>query len=131
VKKVARYVADHYVQNVELLGYKVFLVGVDREACAFYKEALDAILPPEYAEVVYTGTNNDPAHLKKWHLDEKRERQIRNHGELRESLMRAHLGDYEKVEERLRKHVQLDRTRQEHPDRWSHHLNNSLPRAGL
>ena len=69
VQKVAQYVADHYRENVEPLGYKAFLVGVDREACALYKEALDAILPPEYSEVVFTGNNNDPAHLKKWHLD--------------------------------------------------------------
>ena len=64
-------------ENVEPLGYKAFLVAVDREACAFYKEALDAILPPEYSEIVFTGNNNDPPHLKKWHLDEKREKQIR------------------------------------------------------
>ena len=69
VKKVAQYVADHYRQNVEPLGYKAFLVGVDREACAFYKEALDEILPAEYSEIVYTGNNNDSAQLKKWHLD--------------------------------------------------------------
>jgi type I restriction enzyme R subunit len=77
VKKVAQYVADHYRENVEPLGYKAFLVGVDREACALYKEALDAILPPEYSEIVYTGTNNDPTHLKKWHLEPTREKQIR------------------------------------------------------
>jgi type I restriction enzyme R subunit len=77
IKKVAGHVAEHYRQNVEPLGYKAFLVGVDREACALYKEALDSILPPEYSEVVYTGNNNDPAHMKKWHLDEKKERQIR------------------------------------------------------
>jgi len=77
VKQVARLVADHYRENVEPLGYKAFLVAVDREACAFYKEALDAILPPEYSEIVFTGNNNDPAHLKKWHIDEKRERAIR------------------------------------------------------
>lgn len=77
VQKVARYVADHYRQNVEPLGYKAFLVAVDREACAFYKEALDVLLPPEYSEIVFTGNNNDPVHLKKWHLDERRERQIR------------------------------------------------------
>ena len=77
VEKVAGVVADHYRQNVEPLGYKAFLVAVDREACAFYKEALDKILPPEYSEIVFTGNNNDPAHLKKWHLDEKRERAIR------------------------------------------------------
>jgi len=77
VNKVARHVADHYRENVEPLGYKAFLVAVDREACAFYKEALDAILPLEYSEIVFTGNNNDPAHLKKWHLDPKREKQIR------------------------------------------------------
>jgi type I restriction enzyme R subunit len=77
VQQVARYVADHFRENVEPLGYKAFLVGVDREACAFYKEALDAILPPEYSEIVFTGNNNDAAHLKKWHLDPQREKQIR------------------------------------------------------
>jgi type I restriction enzyme R subunit len=76
-EKVARYVADHYRQNVEPLGYKAFLVAVDREACVFYKEALDKILPPEYSEIVFTGNNNDQPHLKKWHLDEKKEKQIR------------------------------------------------------
>jgi type I restriction enzyme R subunit len=77
VKKVARYVADHFRENVEPLGYKAFLVAVDREACTFYKDALDAILPPEYSEIVFTGNNNDQPHLKKWHLDPKREKQIR------------------------------------------------------
>ena len=77
VPKVARFVADHYQQNVEPLGYKAFLVAVDREACALYKEALDKILPPEYSEIVFTGNNNDPARLKKWHLDAKKEKQIR------------------------------------------------------
>lgn len=77
IDKVARYVADHYRENVEPLGYKAFLVGVDREACAFYKNALDKYLPPEYSEVVYTGSNNDSALLKRFHLDHKKERQIR------------------------------------------------------
>ncbi|MBH0177232.1 MAG: HsdR family type I site-specific deoxyribonuclease [Nitrospira sp.] len=77
VKQVAGYVAGHYRTNVEPLGYKAFLVAVDREACTFYKEELDKILPPEYSAIVYTGSNNDPAHMKKWHLDETREKQIR------------------------------------------------------
>ncbi len=77
VPEVARFVADHYRQNVEPLGYKAFLVGVDREACALYKHALDEFLPPEYSEVVYTGNNNDSALLKEFHLDPKREREIR------------------------------------------------------
>jgi type I restriction enzyme R subunit len=77
VDKIAKYVAEHYVQNVEPLGYKAFLVGVDRPACAKYKKALDKYLPPEYSEVVYTGNNNDNAELKAHHLDEKTEKQIR------------------------------------------------------
>ena len=77
IQKVAKFVAKHYRENVEPLGYKAFLVGVDREACAHYKKALDQFLPPEYSEVVYTGNNNDSALLKEFHLDPKKERQIR------------------------------------------------------
>jgi len=77
IQKVAKFVADHYRENVEPLGYKAFLVGVDREACALYKHALDKFLPPGYSEVVYTGNNNDSALLKEFHLDPKKERQIR------------------------------------------------------
>ena len=54
IEKVARFVADHFRQNVAPLGYKAFLVGVNREACAKYKRALDALLPPEWSAAVYT-----------------------------------------------------------------------------
>lgn len=77
IDKIARFTAAHFRENVEPLGYKAFLVGVDREACALYKKALDTYLPPEYSVVVYTGNNNDSALLKQNHLDEKKERQIR------------------------------------------------------
>jgi type I restriction enzyme R subunit len=77
IKKVAQYVAQHYRDNVEPLGYKAFLVAVDREACALYKKAIDEFLPPEYSEVVYTGSNNDKPLLKEFHIDEKKEKQIR------------------------------------------------------
>lgn len=77
IKKVAKYVAEHYRANVEPLGYKAFLVAVDREACALYKKALDEFLPPEYSEVVYTGNNNDKPLLKEFHIDEKKEKAIR------------------------------------------------------
>ena len=77
VDQIARFVAHHYRENVEPLGYKAFLVAVDRQACAKYKEALDRYLPSEYSEVVYTANYNDPAALKKYHMDEKREKQIR------------------------------------------------------
>ena len=77
IEKVAQFVAGHYLANVEPLGYKAFLVGVDREACARYKQALDQFLPSDYSRVVYTGNNNDSVLLKKFHLDQKQERQIR------------------------------------------------------
>jgi type I restriction enzyme R subunit len=77
VDMIAKYVAGHYKENVEPLGYKAFLVAVDRPACAKYKKALDRYLPSEYSEVVYTGNYNDPAELKEHHIDEKKEKQIR------------------------------------------------------
>ncbi len=83
VEKVAQFVAKHYRENVEPLGYKAFLVGVDREACAQYKKALDQFLPPDYSKVVYTGNHNDSALLKQFHLSMKDEKQIRkNFGKL-------------------------------------------------
>jgi type I restriction enzyme, R subunit len=54
VDEVARFVAQHYRENVRPLGYKAFLVGVDREACALYKEALDKYLPAEWSTPIYT-----------------------------------------------------------------------------
>ncbi|MEH1916882.1 type I restriction endonuclease subunit R [Nostoc sp.] len=77
VDEVAKSVAKHYTQNVEPLGYKAFLVAVDRPACAKYKQALDKYLPAEYSAVVYTGNNNDTQELKAHHIDDKTEKQIR------------------------------------------------------
>jgi len=77
VDMIAKFVAKHYKQNVEPLGYKAFLVAVDRPGCAKYKAALDKYLPPDYSAVVYTGNYNDSAELKKHHIDEKKEKQIR------------------------------------------------------
>ncbi|GER07160.1 type I deoxyribonuclease HsdR [Iodidimonas muriae] len=54
IEKVAAFVAEHFKENVLPLGYKAFLVGVNREACAKYKRALDKLLPPEWSEAVYT-----------------------------------------------------------------------------
>lgn len=54
IEKVAAFVANHFKEKVLPLGYKAFLVGVNREACAKYKRALDKLLPPEWTEAVYT-----------------------------------------------------------------------------
>lgn len=77
VNKIAKFVAEHYMQNVEPLGYKAFLVGVDREACALYKKAIDKYLPTEYSVVVYSEGENDSEKLKKHYLSEVQEKQVR------------------------------------------------------
>ena len=59
VDKVAAYVARHFQENVVPLGYKAFLVGVNREACAKYKQALDKLLPAEWTAPVYTENADD------------------------------------------------------------------------
>jgi len=59
VEKVAAYVANHFKESVLPLGYKAFLVAVDREACAKYKKALDALLPAEWTEAIYTENSAD------------------------------------------------------------------------
>lgn len=78
VEKVAKYVADHYRQFVEPMGYKAFLVAVDREACCFYKEALDRYLPPEYSEVVISEAGKkDSKYLKEFYLSDDKEKKVR------------------------------------------------------
>ncbi len=54
IEKVAAFVAEHFKESVLPLGYKAFLVAVNREACAKYKKALDKLLPSEWSEAVYT-----------------------------------------------------------------------------
>ena len=82
IEKVSRFVAGHFTENVEPLGYKAFLVGVDREACALYKEALDKLLPPEYSTPVYTAAQHDSEKyplIYKYQIkpeDEKKERKL-------------------------------------------------------
>ena len=77
VDKIAAAVAEHFQENVEPMGFKAFLVAVDREACAMYKEALDRHLPSEYSEVVYSPYHQDSEAMKvHWHTDDE-EKEIR------------------------------------------------------
>ena len=77
VDGIAEYVAKHFQDTVEPMGFKAFLVAVDREACALYKEALDKYLPPEYSEVVYSPYHQDPENLKAYHRSSDEEKDIR------------------------------------------------------
>ncbi|MDE2312862.1 MAG: type I restriction endonuclease subunit R, partial [Elusimicrobia bacterium] len=77
VRQVAEFTAKHFTENVEPLGYKAFLVGVDREACALYKKELDRLLPEDYSTVVYTSPHNDPPALAAYKLKEAEEKRVR------------------------------------------------------
>ena len=77
VDNVAASVAKHFQENVEPMGFKAFLVAVDREACALYKEALDKYLPSEYSEVVYSPYHQDPEAMKAHHRTDEEEKEIR------------------------------------------------------
>ena len=78
VEKVAAYVAKHFRENVEPMGYKAFLVGVDREACCLYKEALDQHLPTECSTVVISQAGKkDSEQLKRHYLSDDAEKAVR------------------------------------------------------
>ena len=60
------------------MGYKAFLVAVDREACVLYKRALDKYLPPEYSTVVISsGGKGDPDMLREVQLSDSEEKEVR------------------------------------------------------
>ena len=59
IEKVSAFIAEHFKENVLPLGYKAFVVAVNREACAKYKKALDKHLPPEWSVPVYTENSAD------------------------------------------------------------------------
>lgn len=79
IQKIAKQVAEDFRNNVEKMGYKAFLVAVDREACALYKEELDrqGILSPDESVVVYSRGFNDDEQRAKYHLSEEEEKRIR------------------------------------------------------
>ena len=77
VDNVAASIAEHFRKNVEPMGFKAFLIAVDREACALYKAALDKHLPSEYSEVVYSPYHQDPEAMKAHHRTGDEEKEIR------------------------------------------------------
>ena len=77
IDAIAKFVAQHFKENVEPMGFKAFMVGVDREACVLYKAALDKYLPAEYSSVVYSPAHNDGEDLKQHYLEENEEVTLR------------------------------------------------------
>lgn len=77
IQKVTFEIVTHYREKVEPLGYKAFIVAVDREACALYKQELDKYFRPDESEVIISPGQNDTELLKKYHKSEDEEKQIR------------------------------------------------------
>jgi type I restriction enzyme R subunit len=62
IDKIANHIAEHYLNFIEPLGFKAFIVAVDREACAMYKE---------------TGDHKDNELLRRYHISKEEEKTIR------------------------------------------------------
>ncbi len=77
VHRIAAFVAEHFQQYIRPMGYKAFLVAVDREACCLYKEALDQYLPGEMSRVVISRGQNDPPEMRRYHLSDDEEERVR------------------------------------------------------
>jgi type I restriction enzyme, R subunit len=77
IDKIAKYVATHFRENVEPMGFKAFVVAVDREACALYKKALDKYLPADYSRVVFSPSHGDKPELRALYVTEEDEKKIR------------------------------------------------------
>ncbi len=80
IEKAAQFIAKHFKENVEPLGYKAFVVAVDREACAMYKVALDKYLPHDYAVPVYTDNSSDSEErplVAEYQIKEDEEKKVR------------------------------------------------------
>jgi len=77
IEKIAEYTAMHFKENVEPMGFKAFLVAVDREACALYKKALDKYLPADYSRVVFSPAHGDKPELREHYLSEDDEKKVR------------------------------------------------------
>jgi len=77
VDKIAQFVAEHYRKTIEPMGYKAFVVAVDREACCLYKEALDRYLPPHASQVVISSVPTDPSSMRRYYLSNEEEARVR------------------------------------------------------
>ena len=77
IDDISQWIARHFTENVQPLGYKAFIVAVDREACALYKKALDKYLPTEMSQVVYTKGLNDSELLQQHQIEKSAETTIR------------------------------------------------------
>ncbi len=78
VEIVVEKMLEHFLAYPDPSGFKAQLVGVDRTACARFKDALDAKLkvrglPPEWANVIISEGQNDDVDLARFHYGKQKQ----------------------------------------------------------
>ena len=78
VEIVVEKMLEHFLAYPDPSGFKAQLVGVDRTACARFKDALDAKLkvrglPPEWADVIISEGQNDDEDLARFHYGKQKQ----------------------------------------------------------
>lgn len=78
VEIVINKMLEHFLKWPDPSGFKAQLVGVDRLACARFKDALDAKLkargfPPEWSDVIISEGQNDEPDLVRFHYGKKKQ----------------------------------------------------------
>ena len=71
VQAIVEDIAKHFQEKVEPHGFKAMVVTPDRQACADYKERLDAFLGEGASAVVISTTANDPLEFKQKYAMDK------------------------------------------------------------
>lgn len=78
VEIVVEKMLEHFLAYPAPSGFKAQLVGVDRTACARFKDALDAKLkarglPPEWSDVIISEGQNDDEDLARFHYGKQKQ----------------------------------------------------------
>ena len=65
IRNVAEDIAEHYRTKIEPNGFKAMIVCIDREACGLIKQELDKHLPPEYSQIIFSGSRHKDPKVEK------------------------------------------------------------------
>lgn len=71
IAQISEDIASHFVEHLRPNAFKAMVVCRDKEACALYKSALDALLSPEVSQVVVSeDPGRDPKTVQAFYLGE-------------------------------------------------------------
>jgi len=81
VEIVLEKMLKHFLEHPDPSGFKAQLVGVDRTACARFKDALDTKLkarglPPEWTDVIISEAQNDEQDLARFHYGKQKQDEL-------------------------------------------------------